>query len=267
VQPVLHEALAQRQHILNAAYAIGPDDVLRITVFDHADLSQEVTVAEDGAFVYPFLGQVHAAGLSVRELEQHLVRRLQDGYLVEPQVTVVVAQYRSQSVSVLGAVRQPGVYPLRHGITLQELLSQAGGITPEAAWYALLIRASEAPDGAKGSANGQATNPDVPHIDLDQLFAGKLRQPIQMRGGDTLYVPLGASIFVSGQVQRPGRFRLERDMTVLKAITLAGGFARFAAEHRLRVRRSVAGEPQEFQAQLDDRLQPEDILIVPESVF
>ena len=265
-QPLVHEALAQRQHLPNEAYAIGPQDVLRITVFDHPDLSQEVTVASDGAFVYPLLGQVQAAGLSVRELEQYLRRRLEDGYLVNPQLSVAVTQYHSQHVYVFGAVRNPGVYPLGQGITLQELLSQAGGITPEAGWKALLVRASAEADGAGKPANDQE-NPAVLPVDLEQLFAGQVTQPIRVLSGDTLYVPPGAHIFVSGQVERPGRYRLERNTTILKAITLAGGFTRFAAQNRLRVKRIVDGEPREFRAQPDDYLQADDILIVPESIF
>jgi polysaccharide biosynthesis/export protein len=92
-------------------------------------------------------------------------------------------------------------------------------------------------------------------------------KPIGIASGDTIYVPTAGYVFVSGQVERPGQYRLERGTTVQRAITLAGGFTKFAATSRLRVKRSIAGKPQEFQAQLDDRLQAEDILIVPESVF
>lgn len=72
---------------------------------------------------------------------------------------------------------------------------------------------------------------------------------------------------MTGEVVRPGRYRLERGMTVEKAVVLAGGFSRFASESRMRVKRLVAGQAKEFQARLDDRLQAEDVLIVPESIF
>ena len=90
---------------------------------------------------------------------------------------------------------------------------------------------------------------------------------VEFYRGDTIYVPPAGYFFISGQVARPGRYRLERGMTVEQAITLAGGFNKFAGENRLRVKRVVAGQPGEFQAQLDDRLEADDVLIVPESIF
>ena len=110
-QPELSEVIAQRQQLPNSTYTFGPEDVLRITVYDHPDLSHEVTIAADGAFTYPLLGKFQAAGLTVQELEQRLTHRLADGYLVNPQLTVAVLQYRSHHVYVIGAVQKPGVYP------------------------------------------------------------------------------------------------------------------------------------------------------------
>jgi len=102
------EALASRQQIMDSAYTIGPADVLRITVYEHPDLSQEVLVNPDGAFAYPLLERIQAAGLTVHELEQRMVQRLAAEYLVNPQLAVTVVQSRSQQVYVLGAVRNPG---------------------------------------------------------------------------------------------------------------------------------------------------------------
>jgi polysaccharide export outer membrane protein len=259
--------IAQRQQLPNPTYTFGPEDVLRITVYDHPDLSHEVTIATDGAFTYPLVGKFQAAGLTVQELEQRLTQRLADGYLVNPQLTVTVLQYRSYHVYVIGAVQKPGVYPLHSGLTLLELISQAGGITTEAGWYALLVHATESTNGSADTPQTGQPPPLAVHIDLDKLFAGQLPQPLRIASGDTIYVPLRGYVFVSGEVERPGRYRLERDMTVHKAITLAGGFSRFAAEKRLRVKRAVDGESREFQAHLDDQLQAEDVLIIPESTF
>ena len=130
----LSEVIAQRQQLPNSTYTFGPEDVLRITVYDHPDLSHEVTIATDGTFTYPLLGKFQAAGLTAAELEQRLTQRLADGYLVNPQLTVVGLQYRSYHVYVIGAVQKPGVYPLHSSLTLLELISQAGGITSEAGW-------------------------------------------------------------------------------------------------------------------------------------
>jgi protein involved in polysaccharide export with SLBB domain len=88
-----------------------------------------------------------------------------------------------------------------------------------------------------------------------------------VNANDVIYIPKRAYIFVTGQVLRPGRYALDRDTTAHKAIILAGGFTQFAARSRLQVRRIIAGEPQNFHANLDDPLQAEDVLIVPESIF
>ena len=267
VQLELSAVIAQRQQLPNPTYTFGPEDVLRITVYDHPDLSHEVTIAADGAFTYPLLGKFQAAGLTVQELEQRLTQRLADGYLVNPQLTVTVVRYTSYHVYVIGAVRQPGVYPLHSGLTLLELITQAGGITAEAGWYALLVRATEGTNGRTGTPQAGQENPVTVQIDLDKLFAGQFPQPLRIASGDTIYVPLVGYVFVYGQVASPGRYRLERGLTVHKAITLAGGFSKFAAEKRPRVKRAVDGASREFQAHLDDHLQAEDVLIIPESTF
>jgi polysaccharide export outer membrane protein len=257
----------QRQQLTASAYTLGPEDVLRITVYDHPDLSLEVSVNPDGSFAYPLLGRLQAAGLTAQELEQQLVRRLADGYLVKPQLTVVVTQYRNRHVYVLGAVRNPGVYPLHHSATLLELISLAGGVVPEAGWHIMLVRPTEGTNGNRGTAPTGQENAIALHVDLEKLLAGQLPRPVSIASGDTIYVPPGGYFFVSGQVARPGRYRLERGMTVEKAVTLAGGFTRFASQNRLRVKRVIDGKQEEFQAQPDDYLAVEDVLIVPESIF
>jgi polysaccharide export outer membrane protein len=211
---------------------------------------------------------MQASGLTVQELEQQLTRRLADGYLVKPQLMVAVTHYRNRHVYVLGSVRNPGVYPLPYNATLLELISQAGGVVPEAGWDVLLVRATEeGANGNKSMASAGQENAVALHLDLEKLLAGQLPRSISIASGDTIYVPPGGYFFVSGQVARPGRYRLERGMTVEKAVVLAGGFTKFAGQSRLRVKRVIAGQHEEFQAQPDDRLAVEDVLIVPESIF
>jgi polysaccharide export outer membrane protein len=266
-QSEISEVSIPRQQLSDSAYTLGPEDVVRVTVYDHPDLSQEVTIAPDGSFPYPLLGKFQASGLTVQELEQQLTRRLADGYLVKPQLTAAITHYRNRHVYVLGAVRNPGVYPLPYSATLLELISQAGGVMPEAGWQVLLVRASGGASGNDGKAPTEQAQAAALHIDLEKLLAGQLPHPISMASGDTIYVPPGGYFFVSGQVVHPGRYRLERGMTVEKAVVLAGGFTRFAGQNRLRVKRIIAGQREEFQAQPDDHLAAEDVLFVPESIF
>jgi polysaccharide export outer membrane protein len=263
-QSSLAELASQRQQLTSAAYAIGPEDVVQIAVYGQPDLSREVTVSPDGTFVYPFIGKVQASGLTLPELERQLAQRLADGYLVDPQLTVTLIQSRSRQAYVLGAVNKPGAYPVKHNTTLVELLSQAGGPTPEAGWYTLLVR--DAGASKRTGARPDETTGAV-RIDLDRLVAGELSQPITIASGDTIYVPPATYFFVYGQVQDPGRYRLERHTTVIQAIAIAGGFTQFARKKSLRVRRVIDGKSQEFQAQPHDRLQAEDVLIVPESIL
>jgi polysaccharide export outer membrane protein len=233
--------------------ALGPEDKLRITVYEHEDLTQEVTLAPDGSFAYPLIGKVQASGMTVEQLAQYLKKELGKDYLVDPQVSVALLESRNRHVFVLGAVGNPGVYPLKHNASMLEMLTQAGGVRDDAAWYAWYI-----PAGAQSEASGTK-------IDLEKLLSGEIRTPILLQNGDTIHVPQGAYVYVTGEVEKPGRYPLQRSTTVDRAVILAGGFTKFASKNRIRVRRMVNGEQKEYRARSSDELQNEDVVIVPES--
>ncbi len=175
--------------------------------------------------------------------------------------------FRSQRIYVLGAVRSPGTYALRHNATLLELISEAGGPTPDVGWQAMVVRSSKPETrGHSRLDNGKEPLQGI-RIDLEKLLAGEIRQRIAVYGGDTIYLPKRSFFFVSGQVMRPGRYHLERDTTVLKAITLAGGFAKFAAKKHMKVKRLFEGQRREFRVDANALLQAEDVLVVPQSFF
>jgi polysaccharide biosynthesis/export protein len=266
--PVPFQELAsQRRELPETADTLGPEDVLKVVIYEHPDLSQEVTIGTDGAFVYPLIGKVQAANLTLHRLEEHMTQRLAKDFLVNPQLTITVLQRRSRHVYVLGAVRTPGVHPLKYNATLLELLSMAGGLDAEAGSYAFLVPGKQGSNGNIQNPGAEGKLQNVVSIDLEKVLAGEIRQALPVNANDIIYVPKRAYVFVTGQVQRPGRYALERDTTVHKAIILAGGFTQFAAKSRLEVRRVVAGKPQDFHANLDDALQAEDVLNVPESIF
>jgi polysaccharide biosynthesis/export protein len=266
-QPVA--GLVQEQRQTTTGYTFGEGDVLRVSVYDQPDLSQEVTIEADGSFHYPLIGRVQAANLGVQQLETLLTQRLADGYVVSPQVGVTVAQHKSQQVHVMGAVKAPGAYPLRRQSTMLEMLSAAGGPIPEAGSEVMLVRAKD----AQALSSDRLKTPAVSagqsaiRLPLDQLLAGGVPQRITLQDGDVIYVPAGAFVYVTGEIQHPGRYHLERDTTVFKAITLAGGFTKFAAKKTMKVQRVVNGQRQEFQASTDDLLQAEDVVMVPASLF
>jgi len=250
-------------------YTLGAGDVLRVNVYDNPDLSQEVTIEADGAFSYPLIGRVQAAGLPVRQLEGLLAKRFAEGYLVSPQVGVTVTQHKSQQVYVMGAVSKPGPYALQRQTTLLEALSTAGGPTPEAGFEVVLTHATDTqalPSGTSkvsATANGQSAM----RVSLEQLMAGGVPQRITLQDGDVVYVPAAAFVYVTGEIQRPGRYRLEKDTTIQKAVSLAGGFTKFAATKSMTVQRMVDGKRLDFQAGPDDLLQADDVVVVRPSLF
>jgi len=267
--PPLSEMGVEQPQTPTMELTLGPGDVLRVNVYDNPDLSQEVTIGADGAFSYPLIGRVQAAGLPVRQLESLLAKRFAEGYLVSPQVGVTVTQHKSQQVYVMGAVGKPGPYPLQRQTTLLEALSAAGGPTSEAGFEVILTHAADPqalPSGASkvsAAANGQPAM----RVSLEQLMAGGVPQRITLQDGDVIYVPIAAFVYVTGEIQRPGRYRLEKDATIKKAVTLAGGFTKFAATKSMIVQRMVNGKRLDFQAGPDDLLQAEDVVVVRPSLF
>ena len=110
-------------------YVIGPEDVLEIQVWDNPDLEQEVSVSRQGDFSYTFIGKIHAAGLTVRELEEEIASRLAEGYIVNPQVMVTVKKLRERYFYVFGEVKNPGKYEFEKGTTVLKAITTAGGVT------------------------------------------------------------------------------------------------------------------------------------------
>jgi polysaccharide biosynthesis/export protein len=268
-RPPLSGLGEEPRQIPPTTYTLGPGDVLRVSVYDNPDLSQEVTIEADGAFSYPLIGRVQAAGLPVRQLESLLAKRFADGYLVSPQVGVTVIQHKSQQVYVMGAVGKPGPYALQRQTTLLEALSIAGGPTPDAGFEVILTHAADKqalPSGTSkvsAAANGQPAM----RVSLEQLMAGRVPQRITLQDGDVIYVPVAAFVYITGEIKTPGRYRLEKDTTIQKAVTLAGGFTPFAATKSMTVQRMVDGKRLEFQAGPNDLLQADDVVVVRPSLF
>jgi polysaccharide biosynthesis/export protein len=205
-------------------YKIGAGDVLKITVWGHEDLTRAAVVAADGKMPFPLIGDVPVASLNPTQLEVRL-RELLGVYIVDPQVSVVVQEYRSQKVFVLGEAEKPGTYALTGRSTLLDVLSQAGGPSKTAGRQVIVVRfpQSEGPvaPGAAGSKTLRAN--------LKTLLDGDASENLLLESGDTIYIPKMTSFFVLGEVKRPGAFSLEKDTSALEAITLAGGFTERAS--------------------------------------
>jgi polysaccharide export outer membrane protein len=248
-----------------ADYVIGPHDVLTVQVFDQADLGGKYAVEADGTFSFPLIGRVQAGGLTLRAFEIELKKKLSDGYFRNPQVTVAVEQYRSQRVFVMGEVRQPGPVPLTGGMTLIEALARAGSTLPSSSGEVAIVRA---PQGVRGPVMPDAAkDAEIFRASIRELESGSLAQNIELRDGDTIFVPRAEVIYVFGQVKSPGSYGIQKDTTVLQALSLAGGVTPNGAMGRIKVVRIVNGEKQELKVKLGDIIQPGDTLIVPERYF
>jgi polysaccharide export outer membrane protein len=244
----------------NRDYVVGPQDVLKITVFDEAQLTGMFRVDNDGAFQYPFIGRVTAAGRTLREIEGELTKRLAEGYVKRPQVALEVDQYRSRSLFIVGEVRTPGKYPLTGQMTLIEALAQAGYTTPSAGSDVLILRSASADAAGRELTPEQATQ--TTRINLTELQAGRTTSNIVLKEGDTIFVPKAEKFYVSGFVKAPGAYSFERGMTVLQALSLAGGVSEKGSNRRVRVQRVVNGQKKELDVKLTDLVQPNDTIIV-----
>lgn len=236
-------------------YRIGAGDLLRITVFDHPEFEPQVRVGGLGNITFaPLKESLSVAGLSTREVELLLVARLVEGAFVRnPRVSVMIVDYESQKVSVLGQVAKPGQYALLASNRLVDLIAEAGGVVSGAASDELtILRKSGARD----------------RVDLEALFQGDAAMNVTVSGGDTVFVARAPRFYIYGEVQRPGMYRLERDMTVSRAIAAGGGLTQRGSERRVVVkRRDGNGEEREVSLRQSDALQADDILMVKESWF
>ncbi len=249
-------------------YVVGARDVLNITVWDQPTLSGKFTVEADGTFTYPFIGRVKAAGLRLRDLESGLKRQLADGYVKDPQLSVTVEQYQSQTVQVLGEVKLPGVYPLTGQMSLIEALARAGSTTENASTTAIVTHRGARPAvvGTSGTTS-PAPATDAVRVNLKALQSGALDQNVQLRDGDVVFVPRAEKIFVYGQVKLPGSYAIQDGMTVMQAIAVAGGLTERGSTGRLRIERQVNGVKKQVKVKLDDLVLPGDTIVVGERLF
>jgi polysaccharide export outer membrane protein len=251
-------ALAEGQE-----YVIGGGDLLKITVYDNPDLATEARVSNDGKITFPLIGELQASGKTAIELEKKIAGLLADGYIVKPQVSVFIEEYKSKKVSVLGEVAKPGLVILRGKSTLLEVLSDAGGITANAG-DTVTIQRKIGSGGAGQSDSGEV----AVTVDTKRLFEeGDVTANVPVMDGDSIYVPKAAFVYVNGEVKNPGAYKITKGLTVLKSITIAGGFTGKASESGTKIIRKKGNKEDTFKAKMDEVVLPDDIIYVPESLF
>jgi polysaccharide export outer membrane protein len=236
---------------------LGPGDIIKVTVFGNPDLSLETRVSEAGGITYPLLGEVRIGGLSPLAAEKKIAGLLDaGGYVRKPQVNIIVTQLQSQQVSVLGLVNKPGRYPIEGKRSLTDVIAAAGGIHGDGGDMVTVVRTR---DGKAGKET----------VDLvDMVRSGDMAQNFELAGGDIIYVERAPRFYIYGEVQRPGAYRLERNMTVLQALSAGGGLTPRGTERGMRIkRRDAQRKLQTVDARQDDQLSPEDVVYVQESLF
>jgi polysaccharide export outer membrane protein len=241
-------------------YLVGAGDILEVTVYGETSLSGPVRVDNDGTFPYQYLNRVKAEGMTTSAIEEAMEKALADGYLRNPQISVEVKEYRSQSVWVQGQVRAPGKYPLPANASLMDAIFLAGSTTGDAGnWVEIYHQRSAVATGPASIATAGA-KPDT-RIRLTDVQSG-IAQSVKILDNDTIFVPKAQVVYVAGQVRTTGAFRFDDGMTVFEAISLAGGISEKGSNSRISIVRFVNGQRKELEAKHGDLLQPGDQVVV-----
>jgi polysaccharide export outer membrane protein len=240
-------------------YIVGQEDVLKVTIYNHADLTATERVSGEGAIILPLIGEIQIAGLTVDQVAKKIAARLSDGYIVDPNVSVFVVEFKSKKTIIMGQVSKPGIYMLSGSTTFLELVSLAGGLTKEAGDKASIKR--KPLPGISGEG--------VITIDLKQLIEmGNTSLDVPLMDGDSVYIAKAGVFYITGEIKRPDAYKYEEGLTVIKAATMAGGFSDKAAPGRIKIIRKVDKKEKVIEhAGMDQVILPDDIIIVPESFF
>ena len=256
--------------VVTAEYQVGPGDGLDVTVIGNDDLSRIPTVQTNGAILLPLLGEVQVVGLTVGEIQRKVTSLLEKDYLVNPQVVVKVTQFNSQFVTVVGEVNKPGRRPLRGRSRLIDILVEAGGFTPNASGDVVISRVDGSLPGGERTLKIRLSGGTLSVQDQINL-------ELPLRNGDVISASPKFFVTVDGEVNRPGRYAIESDLTVTGALSLAGGRTRFGADDvKLRRKDPESGDVSVIKVDLGDVrsgkkpdvvLQPNDVITVPRRFF
>jgi polysaccharide biosynthesis/export protein len=283
--PAKGESAPQNAGAANTAapanYILGPGDQVSLLVADLSDEFSDKTFRIDllGDLNFPLVGRVHAAGLTIDQLEAQIAGRLKKA-VKDPDVVITISSFGSQAVSVLGAVGAPGPHQLEGRKNLSEILSLAGGlrmdsgstikITRDMRWGRIPLADSVVdPTG----------NFSVVSIKVRPLMnASSPAENILIMPGDVVTVPVAEKVYAIGSVAKPGGYLLDQheSISTLQILSLSQGLAKAAAPNRAKILRVVPGSPNRVEIAVnlkeilkgksaDVELQSDDILFVPSS--
>jgi polysaccharide biosynthesis/export protein len=251
-------------------YQIGAKDLLAISVFEVPELNITVRVSENGLVNLPLLGEIKAEGLNRFELEKKIAALLEKSYLKNAQVTIFIKEFQSKKVSVMGAVKNPGMHDLIGRQSLLQVISMAGGLGEQASDTVVIFRQFK-------NVPGQSL---VIRLD-DVLLKANPKYNISVFPGDIINVPGDQylDIYVFGQVKSPGAVRMKKgsdEVTLLRAIAQVGGFSDRARRGKVMITRTIDGVEKKINVDVKDilsgsrkdfPLQAFDVVFVPESVL
>ena len=237
--------------------SIGSGDMVRISVFRNPDLTTETRVSERGTVLFPLVGEVSIQGLTPSQAGSRIAEKLRQGkFVVNPEVTLSLMQVNSRQVSVLGNVNKPGRYPLDGtSARLTDLLAIAGGISPTGSDQVTIV----------STRDGKTTSRE---IDIPSMLrTGDLSQNLALEPGDTVFVHRAPMVYVYGEVQKGGAYRLENGMTVMQALAMSGGITPRGTDRGIKVTRKNGGKTDSMNVKLTDPVQVDDVIYVRESLF
>ena len=256
-------------------YKVGGYDVLDITVYEEPDLSRKnIRVSADGYISFPLIERLKVDDLATSEIEELISLKLAKGqFVLDAHISVIVSGYKSKQFMVLGSVKGPGTYPLQAKERVLDAISRAGGI-----------------DFEQGGKQGMIIRTENPNTNLEKKIVILIDLPGLLKGGDQLsnllmtnkdllYIPKAENFYIIGQVRNPGSYPyLEKKITLVEAISKAGGFTQIAARNRTRIIRVEEGVEKIIEIKVDAitkagkkgqdvPIKPGDVIVVPESFF
>jgi polysaccharide export outer membrane protein len=237
--------------------ALGMGDMVRVTVFRNPELTTEGRVSERGTILFPMIGEVNVAGLTPSQAGARIADKLRSGkYVVNPEVTVSMMQVNSRQVSVLGNVVKPGRYPLDSTTAhLTDVIALAGGVGPTGSDEVTII-------------TNRGGKQEKVNVDMAEMFRrGDLTHNITLEPGDTIYVHKAPMVYVYGEVQKGGAYRVEPNMTVMQAIAMGGGITPRGTERGIKISRRDSSGVKRVDADLNTTVKPDDVIYIRESLF
>lgn len=265
---------------VRATYLLGPSDTVTVRAENAPDMSEKpFRVDADGELKLPMIGRVHAGGLTPEQLEAAIGKKLKV-YIEEPEVTVSITEFRSQPVSVVGAVATPGVHQLEGQKTLVEILAVAGGLRQDAGPTVMITRRLEfGRIPLPGAADDPTHQFSTAEVKLRPVMEGKNPEyNIAIRPHDVVSVPRAEMVYVIGEVNHAGALPLSESdsLSALEAVSSSGGMMRTAAISHARILRPIPGQQKRAELVVDLKkimagqsedipLLAGDVLVVPGS--